>query len=173
MRARPSTSRKSRSGHWGNRGRNAFCENTCGPVGVMQLKTVQETMNRRTFIASAAGLAASTPASVKRSSRASMRHWRHWFRHPRWHWLVCDWTRCTTRRFTEVCRGKQITMIESIQSQTGLDPRKDIWEIVFAYRGTAGAPLGFIRGSLAASSDGNRPLTGRSFRARATRGTTS
>jgi len=35
--------------HWGNRGRNAFCENTCGPVGVMQLKTVQETMNRRTF----------------------------------------------------------------------------------------------------------------------------
>jgi len=75
--------------------------------------------------------------------------------------------------YRSMSRQADITMIESIQSQTGLDPRKDIWEIVFAYRGTAGAPLGFIRGSLAASSDGNRPLTGRSFRARATRGTTS
>jgi len=47
------------------------------------------------------------------------------------------------RKYVE---GKQIAMIESIQKQTGLDPRKDIWEIVFAYRGAGAAPWAFIRG---------------------------
>jgi hypothetical protein len=47
------------------------------------------------------------------------------------------------RRYVE---GKKIPALEQLQEQTGLDPRKDIWEIVFAWRGTKESPLAFIRG---------------------------
>ncbi|MBE0659049.1 MAG: hypothetical protein IH602_15250 [Bryobacteraceae bacterium] len=104
-------------------------------------------MNRRTFISSAAGLV--TLAACKRepqfarvdaalaplipSSTLALAG------------LRLDRLRDTPfyRRYVE---GKQISMLEEIQAQTGLDPRKDIWEIVLAYRGQQKAPLAFIRG---------------------------
>lgn len=104
-------------------------------------------MNRRTFISSAAGLA--TMAACKRepqfarvdvalaplipSSTLALAG------------LRLDRLRDTPfyRRYVE---GKKIAMLEEIQAQTGLDPRKDIWEIVLAYRGQQKAPLAFIRG---------------------------
>jgi hypothetical protein len=104
-------------------------------------------MNRRTFISSASGLA--TLAACKRepqfarvdaalaplipSSTLALAG------------LRLDRLRDTPfyRRYVE---GKQIAMLEEIQAQTGLDPRKDIWEIVLAYRGQEKAPLAFIRG---------------------------
>lgn len=104
-------------------------------------------MNRRTFISAAAGFAAASSCSrepqfarvdaalaplIPSSTLA----------------LAClrlDKLHDTPfyRKYVE---GKQISMIESIEKQTGLDPRKDIWEIVLAYRGAAGAPLAFVRG---------------------------
>lgn len=104
-------------------------------------------MNRRIFISSAAGLA--TLAACKREPQfarvdaalaplipsdslalAGLR---------------LDRLRDTPfyRRYVE---GKQIAMLEEIQAQTGLDPRKDIWEIDLAYRGQGNPPLAFIRG---------------------------
>ncbi len=113
----------------------------------MQLRTVQETMNRRTFIASAAGLAVTT--ACKREAKfarvdAALAP------------LVPSSTLALaclrldklqgTPFYRKYVEGQQIAMIETIQSQTGLDPRKNIWEIVFAWRGQKMAPLAFIRG---------------------------
>lgn len=111
------------------------------------MRVIKVHMNRRSFISSAAGLA--TLAACKREPQfarvdaalaplipsnvvalAGLR---------------LDKLRDTPfyRRYVE---GKKISMLEEIQAQTGLDPRKDIWEIVLAYRGRQQAPLAFIRG---------------------------
>lgn len=104
-------------------------------------------MNRRIFIASAAGLAAST-ACKREAKFARVDAALAPLIPPSTLALAClrlDKMHDTPfyRKYVE---GKQIATIESIQAQTGLDPRKDIWEIVLAYRGKAGAPLAFIRG---------------------------
>jgi hypothetical protein len=104
-------------------------------------------MNRRTFMTTAAGLAAGSAckrdpefarvdaalAPLVPSSTLALACMRLDKLHD-------------TPFYRKYVEGKQIAAIESIQSQTGLDPRKDIWEIVLAYRGTAAAPLAFIRG---------------------------
>ncbi len=104
-------------------------------------------MNRRTFIASAAGVAASS--ACKREAKfarvdAALAP------------LIPSLTLALaglridklhdTPFYRKYVEGRQIAVLEKIESQTGLDPRKDIWEIVFAWRGPKMAPLAFIRG---------------------------
>lgn len=104
-------------------------------------------MNRRSFISAAAGLAAA-PACKREAKFARVDAALAPLIPGSTLALACirlDKLHDTPfyRKYVE---GKQIGMIETIQKQTGLDPRKDIWEIVLAYRGAEAAPLAFIRG---------------------------
>lgn len=104
-------------------------------------------MNRRTFISSAAGLAAL--GGCKREAQFARVDAALAPLIPS-HTLALAGLRLDKLRDTPFYRryveGKKISMIEEIEAQTGLDPRKDIWEIVLAYRGQGAAPLAFIRG---------------------------
>ncbi len=104
-------------------------------------------MNRRSFISAAAGLTV-LPACKREAKFARVDAALAPLLPPSTLALACirlDKLHDTPfyRKYVE---GEQIAMIETIQKQTGLDPRKDIWEIVLAYRGAEAGPLALIRG---------------------------